>query len=146
MVWGAIKEDGTRILIRCPDRMYSVGYEDVLKRGLLLIYTISFNRTVHHAINPDLLLLFWKTLRSTCSVIGRRCGLTWKPGFQVADQQILRNFGDLVRSNMAMIPVPKVKFFLSKHSFEDLRGFEEERTEYMFLITCVTVGDEVFSS
>jgi len=38
MVWSAIKEDGTRILIRCPDRIYSVGYEDVLKRGLLPIY------------------------------------------------------------------------------------------------------------
>ena len=38
MVWGAIKENGTRILIRCPDRMNSVGYEDVLKKGLLPIY------------------------------------------------------------------------------------------------------------
>jgi len=38
MVLGAIKEDDIKVLIRCPDRMNSVGYEDVLKRGLLPIY------------------------------------------------------------------------------------------------------------
>jgi len=38
MVWGAIKEDGTRILIRCPDRMNSAGYAEVLQKGLLPIY------------------------------------------------------------------------------------------------------------
>ena len=38
MVCGAIKEDRTRILIRCPDRMNLVRYEDVLKRDLLPIY------------------------------------------------------------------------------------------------------------
>lgn len=38
MVWGAIKGDGTRVLIRCPDRMNSEAYKDVLKRGLLPIY------------------------------------------------------------------------------------------------------------
>jgi len=38
MAWGAIKEDGSRILIRCPHRMNSVGYKDVLKKGLLPIY------------------------------------------------------------------------------------------------------------
>ena len=38
MVWKAIKEDGTRILIRCPDRMNSASYEDVLKKGLLPMY------------------------------------------------------------------------------------------------------------
>lgn len=38
MVWGAIKEDGTKILIRCPDRMNSIAYQDVLKKGLFPIY------------------------------------------------------------------------------------------------------------
>ena len=38
MVWGAIKEDGTRILIRCPDRMNSAGYAEVLQKGLFPIY------------------------------------------------------------------------------------------------------------
>jgi len=38
MVWSAIKEDGTRILIRCQYRMNSIGYEEVLKKGLLPIY------------------------------------------------------------------------------------------------------------
>ena len=38
MVWGTIKADGTRILIRCPDRMNSIIYEEVLKKGLLTIY------------------------------------------------------------------------------------------------------------
>jgi len=37
MVWGAIKEDSIRILIRCPDRINSVVYENVFKRGLLLL-------------------------------------------------------------------------------------------------------------
>ena len=40
MVWGAIKADGTRIFIRCPDRMNSIGYEEVLKKGLLPIYEV----------------------------------------------------------------------------------------------------------
>ena len=40
MVWGAIKADGTRILIRCPDRMNSIGYEEILKKGLLPIYEV----------------------------------------------------------------------------------------------------------
>lgn len=38
MVWGAIKEDGTRVLIRCPDRVNSFAYKDVLSKGLLPIY------------------------------------------------------------------------------------------------------------
>ena len=38
MVWGAIKEDGTKVLIRCPDRLNANGYNDVLKKGLLQIY------------------------------------------------------------------------------------------------------------
>jgi len=38
MVLSAIKEDSNRILIRCPDWINSVEYEDVLKRGLLQIY------------------------------------------------------------------------------------------------------------
>jgi len=38
MVSGAIKEDGTRVLLRCPDRMNSDAYKNVLKRGLLQIY------------------------------------------------------------------------------------------------------------
>jgi len=38
IVWGAIKADGTRILIRCPDLINSIGYEEVLKKGLLPIY------------------------------------------------------------------------------------------------------------
>ena len=38
IVWSAIKVDGIRILIRCPDRMNSNGYEEVLKKGLLPIY------------------------------------------------------------------------------------------------------------
>ena len=38
MVWGAIEADGTRILIRCPDCMNFIRYEEVLKKGLLPIY------------------------------------------------------------------------------------------------------------
>ena len=59
IVLGAIKEDGT-ILIRCPDWINSVGYEDVLKRGLLAIYEAHniFQQNGAHAINPELLLLF----------------------------------------------------------------------------------------
>ena len=47
MVWGAIKADGTRILIRCPDRMNSIGYEKVLKKGFLPIYE------AHNTIQQD---------------------------------------------------------------------------------------------
>jgi len=35
MVWGAIKEDGTKILIRCPDRL---NFNDHMNKGLLPIY------------------------------------------------------------------------------------------------------------
>ena len=38
IVWGAIKADGIRILIRCPDSMNFIGYEEVLKKELLPIY------------------------------------------------------------------------------------------------------------
>jgi len=34
MVWGAIKGDGSRMLIRCPDRLDSVSYQSVLDCGL----------------------------------------------------------------------------------------------------------------
>jgi len=59
------------------------------------------------------------------------------------------NIEELWRScekQWAMIPAPKVKKSLSKHSYEDLRGFKEERTEYTLLITCVVIGSEVSSS
>jgi len=38
MVWGAIKKDGTKILIRFPDPLNSNGYMDMLNKGLLPIY------------------------------------------------------------------------------------------------------------
>jgi len=38
LLWGAIEEDGTKILIKCPDRLNFNGYIDVLNKGLLSIY------------------------------------------------------------------------------------------------------------
>ena len=38
MVWGAIKEDGTKVLISCPDLLNANGYNNVLKKDLLQIY------------------------------------------------------------------------------------------------------------
>ena len=38
MVWDTIKTDGTRILIRGPDHMNSIEYEEVLKKELLPIF------------------------------------------------------------------------------------------------------------
>jgi hypothetical protein len=38
MVWGAIKGDGSRILVRCPRRLNSTAYQDVLAAGLFHIY------------------------------------------------------------------------------------------------------------
>jgi transposase len=38
MVWGAITSDGEKILIRCPDRLDSFKYQDVLNQGLHMIY------------------------------------------------------------------------------------------------------------
>jgi len=34
MVWGAIKGDGSRMLIRCPIRLDSISYQAVLDEGL----------------------------------------------------------------------------------------------------------------
>jgi len=38
MVWGAIKSDGSRTIIRCPGILNSVTYQDVLRSGLLPFY------------------------------------------------------------------------------------------------------------
>jgi len=38
LVWGLIKSDGTRVLIRCPQILNSVAYQSVLDRGLLGAY------------------------------------------------------------------------------------------------------------
>ena len=34
MVWGTIKGDGSRMLIRCPIRLDSISYQAVLDEGL----------------------------------------------------------------------------------------------------------------
>jgi len=39
MVWGAIKADGSRVLVRCPKRLNSMGYVHVLESGLFQVYT-----------------------------------------------------------------------------------------------------------
>ena len=40
MVWGAIKSDGSRTLVRCPARLNSVEYQNVLQSGLLPLYDV----------------------------------------------------------------------------------------------------------
>jgi len=39
LLWGAIKEDGSRILLRCPKIMNSAAYQSVLNEGLPDIYS-----------------------------------------------------------------------------------------------------------
>ena len=38
MVWGAIKEDVSRILVQCPQRLNSSAYQQVLDSGLFQLY------------------------------------------------------------------------------------------------------------
>ena len=38
MLWGAIKSDGTRTLIRCPPRLNSMEYQNVIRSGLFPLY------------------------------------------------------------------------------------------------------------
>ena len=38
LVWGAIKEDGSRILLRCPPTLNSAGYQCILDEGLQDLY------------------------------------------------------------------------------------------------------------
>jgi len=38
MVWGSIKGDGTKTLVKCPPRLDSMGYQSVLEQGLLSTY------------------------------------------------------------------------------------------------------------
>jgi len=38
LVWGLIKGDGSRMLVKCPSRLNSEGYQAVLKEGLFGIY------------------------------------------------------------------------------------------------------------
>ena len=40
MIWGAINGDGRKILIRCPDRLDSNKYQDVLNQGRPSIYSM----------------------------------------------------------------------------------------------------------
>ena len=41
MVWGAIKYDGSRSLIKCDGNVNSSDYQDILRRGLIPIYNTS---------------------------------------------------------------------------------------------------------
>ena len=61
MVWEAIKEDRTKVLIKCSDRLNFNGYKYVLNKGLLPIYDPkrSPNRTMIRATNPELYHLSW---------------------------------------------------------------------------------------
>ena len=38
MLWGAIKDDGSRALIKCPIKLNSNGYQNVLESGLVELY------------------------------------------------------------------------------------------------------------
>jgi len=38
MVWGAIRSDGKRILIKCPPRLGSSEYQEILGKGLSAVY------------------------------------------------------------------------------------------------------------
>lgn len=37
-IWGAIKSNGTRSIIKCPQRLNSAGYENIITQGLLPMY------------------------------------------------------------------------------------------------------------
>ena len=39
MVWGAIRGDGKRTLVLCPDRVDSIAYQGILDIGLANVYT-----------------------------------------------------------------------------------------------------------
>ena len=41
LLWGAIKGDGTRILVRCPNRLNSEEYQRVSSKGLFEVYEVS---------------------------------------------------------------------------------------------------------
>jgi len=43
LLWGAIKSDGTRILVRCPNKLNSEEYQRVLSKGLFEVYEASNN-------------------------------------------------------------------------------------------------------
>jgi len=55
IVYTAIKEDWTKILVRFPGWLNSYGFMDVLNKGMLPIYgrITSFNRTMLRPINPE---------------------------------------------------------------------------------------------
>jgi len=60
MIWEAIKGNGTKIFIRCPYRLNSNGYMDVLKRAVQYMTAMTFpNRTMLRAKNPELYHLSW---------------------------------------------------------------------------------------
>ena len=61
MVWGGMKEDGTKILTRYPDRLNSDGYMEVLNKGLLSIYDRNdiFQQDNVRTTNPELYHPSW---------------------------------------------------------------------------------------
>ena len=38
MVWIAIKGDGSRVIVRCPNKLNSMGYQYLLESGLFKLY------------------------------------------------------------------------------------------------------------
>jgi len=69
IVWCAIKPDGTRILIRCPNRMNYIVYEEVLKKELLPGWLPCYKSKVVSS--------FWTRQWSACLVIGRLSHRIW---------------------------------------------------------------------
>ena len=137
--------------------MNSIGYEKVLKRCLLPIYeahnvfqqdgvSCHKSRLVTSFLDNSKICLLsdWSSVSRDINIIGP----LWADLKARVSSCKPTNIEELWRSceeQWVMIPVPKIKKSLSRHFYEDQRGFEEERTKYTLLIKCIVVGGDVSS-
>ena len=128
MVWGAIKADGTRILIRCPDRMNSIGHEEVLKKRLSPIHEAhnTFqqdstpclkSKVVSYFLDKAMICVLndWLAQSPDLNIIKR----LWSELKARVSSRISDNIEALWRAceeQWAKIPVPNIKKPLWKHS------------------------------
>lgn len=90
MVWGAMRSDGARAIVRCPQTLDSTAYQDVLSEGLPRVYNTRFifqqdGATCHRS-------------KSTTHYLTQKCIRTL-PDFppQSPDLTIIENIWDLLK-------------------------------------------------